>query len=462
MPGKPDTRDSARCRVAELRRSAALRPHGTTRRSPDSSSFGAVGQPLRDRPGLAGRRSFGGGGGVRNRSAAGAVRRAGGVGVRSTRDGALSFGARVASNSSPPSGVRDAWPAQEQGLGVPPGGGVLEPADCDPTGLPGAVPTPFPLRGRSATPRRARSRGRRRGRHPESESGGGRRRNPGGHPQRCAILLRKGRIPFPPCASGVEGLPGKPDTRDSASSSDGFEGVRRAAPRDYQAQSRLVSVTEGRGETLLGWPSRPRPVRRRGVEDERCRGAMKRRWRRPARERRDPHAKDRSPGAGGGPTGRPRQRAIRRCRGRFLFATAFGREGCLASPTQGNRLTAGWRNSGDPPRTTPRDYQAQSRLISLGAMGRPLRDGPVSRAAGHSAAGAVRRAGGVGVRHARRRAIVRRKGRFQFVTALGREGCLASPRVGTRRTAGRRSSGARRVRPHGTTRRSPNSLPWRE
>ena len=143
MPGKPDTRDSARCRVAELRRSAALRPHGTTRRSPDSSSFGAVGQPLRDRPGLAGRRSFGGGGGVRNRSAAGAVRRAGSVGVRSTRDGALSFGARVASNSSPPSGVRDAWPAQEQGLGVPPGGGVLEPADCDPTGLPGAVPTRF-------------------------------------------------------------------------------------------------------------------------------------------------------------------------------------------------------------------------------------------------------------------------------------------------------------------------------
>ena len=66
-----------------------------------------------------------------------------------------------------------------------------------------------------------------------------------------ANLDRKGRIPFPPCASGVEGSPGKPDTRDSTSSSDGFEGVRRAAPRDYQAQSRLVSVTEGRGETPL-------------------------------------------------------------------------------------------------------------------------------------------------------------------------------------------------------------------
>ena len=59
----------------------------------------------------------------------------------------------------------------------------------------------------------------------------------------------------------------------------------------------------------------------------------------------------------------------------------------------------------------------------------------------------------------RRGAILRRKGRFLFATALGREGMPGQPDTRDSAYCRAADSGARRVRPHGTTRRSPNPLP---
>ena len=99
---------------------SAGRPRGTTRRSPNSLRSSAVRGPddeFRARK-MTGQRS--------------------GKGPAQT---VLVSPARAASNSASPRGVRDAWPAQHQGLGFGRAAGFGSPPG-GPTGLPGAVPPP--------------------------------------------------------------------------------------------------------------------------------------------------------------------------------------------------------------------------------------------------------------------------------------------------------------------------------
>ena len=127
----------------------------------------------------------------------GAESRSGGRASESGPRGAAGYTPvpRVASCSPPPSGVRDAWPARHKGLGSLPSGGTPEIRRMRPHGTTRRSPDSLPSAGQTLSTRELGVR-----RRTESESGC--------RPRQRAILLRRGRIPFPPRASGDEGSPG--------------------------------------------------------------------------------------------------------------------------------------------------------------------------------------------------------------------------------------------------------------
>ena len=224
-----------------------------------------------------------------------------------------------------PKGVRDAWPAQHQGpgsgraagFGSPPGG---------PAGLPGAVPT----RSRVRSGRRPPA-GTRRGRARRA-TGAGRGRRAG------AVVFRR-RAASAVTASGREGCLASP-TQGTRLRAERRDRLRRAAPRDYQAQSHLA-------------PSSGIP-RRKGDRDSRQRANIEKGGR-PDSGRLDPAVPAFS------------SRAASIC-------IAKRREGCLASPTLRDSApgrAAGWTPSGrmdaaGRPRGTTRRSPASLRSSAAG------------------------------------------------------------------------------------------------
>ena len=190
-------------------------------------------------------------------------------------------------------------------------------------------------------------------------------RSPGEHPRQRVILRRRGRFRFG-TALGREGCLASPRAGTRRTAGRRSSGARRVRSHGTAGRS-PDSFPARKGEATPLRPSFPASTGSSSWcgEGAGSRGAAGRR-RSPARRRNGPRARSgvpvrrasvgvRPPRGGGLHSG---------SKGRFRFATAFGREGCLASPTRGTRLAAEWRNSGDPSRATPRDYQAQSRLPS--------------------------------------------------------------------------------------------------
>ena len=224
----------------------------------------------------------------------GAVSRSGGRASESGPRAAAGYTPvpRVASCSQPPSGVRDAWPARHKGLGSLPSGGTPEIRRVRPNGTTRRSPDSLPSAGQTLSTRELGVR-----RRTESESGC--------RPRQRAILLRKGRIPFPPRASGDEGSPGTRhrrlgfvERRFRGSPSGGPTGLSGAVPTHLPRRRRSATSRRARSRG-------PKVVRRRGHRTE-------------------------SKCGGGGPAGgrrrsrHARRRAIVRRKGRFQFVTALG------------------------------------------------------------------------------------------------------------------------------------------